>query len=173
MFYVVSQDWAILVVVVPLVAFNMWLTRQTYKLPCAQPDPHLLFCTVVGGESRTSLTDQNLIPGWTSFMLPCLSSSLFKQTTFARRFNYHYRRNISFTNLYFGIIFTGLAIYLNVGADSTGVNPCFANKTQSEAQFSLSNHSGNPLKKNHLFACYDNKVSTFGDLSRSHLPCEK
>ena len=44
------QDWAILVAIVPLVSFNMWLTRHTYTLPTNPGrQDHLRFCTVVGG----------------------------------------------------------------------------------------------------------------------------
>ena len=122
-------------------------------------------------------------PGWSSFMIPSLST-FFKQTTSARSLNYHYRRNIWATNLWFGLVFAGLAIYLNLGPDSTGVDALHqcrprSNDSESrpEAEFlnstQLSHRSGNPLKRNHLFTCYDNQVPTYDELSLSHLPCEK
>ena len=107
-------------------------------------------------------------------MIPSLST-FFGQTTSARSLNYHYKRNILATNLYFGLIFASLAIFLNMGADSVGVNPCLdsKNETHAVAEFALSNDRGNPLKRNHLFTCYDNKVPSYDELSLSHLPCEK
>ena len=112
-------------------------------------------------------------------MVPSLST-FFGQTTSTRSLNYHYKRNIWATNLWFGLVFAGLALYLNLGPDSTGVDPCIDrpslndSKTRTEAEFiNLSNRSGNPLKRNHLFTCYDNQVPTYDELSLSHLPCEK
>ena len=49
------KELAILTIV-PLVIFNMWLTRHTYMLPDSDEQHHLHFCTVVGGESGNSLT---------------------------------------------------------------------------------------------------------------------
>ena len=132
----------------------------------------------------------NLTPGWSSFMVPSLST-FFKQTTSARSLNYHYKRNILATNIWFGLIFAGLAIFLNVGPDSSGVNPCIDrlslndivstngslssndSKTPPEAEFRMSNHLGNPLKRNHLFTCYNHQIPTYDELSLSHLPCKK
>ena len=50
------KEYAIFTIV-PLVIFNMWLTRRTYKLPTNSDEQHHLhFCTVVGGKSsKTSL----------------------------------------------------------------------------------------------------------------------
>ena len=114
-------------------------------------------------------------------MIPSLAT-FFGQTTSARSLNYHYKRNIWATNFWFGFIFAALAICLNVGPDSSGVNPCTDNrslslngsKTTSEANFTnLSNRSGNLLKRNHLFTCYNNQIPTYDELSLSSLPCEK
>ena len=55
-FYFSSQVWAIPVAIMPLVIFNMWLTRRTYKLPTAPPQQHLVFCTIVGGKHITLST---------------------------------------------------------------------------------------------------------------------
>ena len=139
---------------------------------------------------QTSLMQYNLTPGWSSFMVPSLST-FFKQTTSARSLNYHYKRNILATNIWFGLIFAGLAIFLNVGPDSSGVNPCIDrlslndrvstngslssndSKTPPEAEFRMSNHLGNPLKRNHLFTCYNHQIPTYDELSLSHLPCKK
>ena len=66
-----SQEWAILVAIVPLIVFNMWLTRRTYKLPTATPQQHLRFCTVVGGITylQSSLTLMLELGGITSNFL--------------------------------------------------------------------------------------------------------
>merc|ERR1711971_181295 len=159
-FFIYMKEWAILVTIMPLIAFNMWLTRKTYKLPTATPQQHLRFCTVVGG--------------WSSFMVPSLST-FFKQTTSARSLNYHYKRNILATNIWFGLIFAGLAIFLNVGPDSSGVDPCIGrlSSNDSKAEFIMSTNSGNMLKRNHLFTCYDNKTPTYDELSLPHLPCKE
>jgi len=159
-FFIYMKEWAILVAIVPLIVFNMWLTRRTYKLPTATPQQHLRFCTVVGG--------------WSSFMVPSLAT-FFKQTTSARSLNYHYKRNILANNIWFGLIFAGLAIFLNEGLDSSGVNPCIDDRlslNDSKTEL-MSADSGNPLKRNHLFTCYDNQVPTYDELSLSHLPCKE
>jgi len=159
-FFIYMKEWAILVAIVPLIVFNMWLTRRTYKLPTATPQQHLRFCTVVGG--------------WSSFMIPSLAT-FFKQTTSARSLNYHYKRNILANNIWFGLIFAGLAIFLNEGLDSSGVNPCIDDRlslNDSKTEL-MSADSGNPLKRNHLFTCYDNQVPTYDELSLSHLPCKE
>ena len=50
------KELAILTIV-PLVIFNMWLTRHTYKLRTNSDEQHhLRFCTLVGGESENSQT---------------------------------------------------------------------------------------------------------------------
>ena len=68
---IASQEWAILVAIVPLIVFNMWLTRRTYKLPTATPQQHLRFCTVVGGITylQSSLTLMLELGGITSNLL--------------------------------------------------------------------------------------------------------
>ena len=113
-------------------------------------------------------------PGWSSFMIPSLAT-FFKQTTSARSLNYHYKRNILANNIWFGLIFAGLAIFLNEGLDSSGVNPCIDDRlslNDSKTEL-MSADSGNPLKRNHLFTCYDNQVPTYDELSLSHLPCKE
>ena len=109
-------------------------------------------------------------------MIPSLAT-FFGQTTSARSLNYHYKRNIWATNIWFGLIFAGLAIYLNMGPDSFGVDPCIDNSFGVDPCFdnftSLSNRSGNPLKRNHIFTCYNNQIPTYDELSLSSLPCKK
>ena len=84
-------------------------------------------------------------------MVPSLST-FFGQTTSTRSLNYHYKRNILATNLFFGLIFVGLIIHMNVGAESGG---------------------GNLLKRNHLLSCHDGGYLTKAELSLSSWPCEK
>ena len=84
-------------------------------------------------------------------MVPSLST-FFGQTTSTRNLNYHYKRNILATNLFFGFVFACLVIHMNVGAESSG-------ETR--------------LKRNHLLSCHDGKKLTEDELSLSSLPCEK
>ena len=74
--------------------FNMWLTKRTYDTdPGTQRQPHIHFCTIVGGEIspllEISKTFQNLL-GFCSFLSPCLAL-FFNQTTSARNLNYFYK----------------------------------------------------------------------------------
>ena len=84
-------------------------------------------------------------------MVPSLST-FFGQTTSTRNLNYHYKRNILATNLFFGLVFAALVIHMNVGAESSG---------------------GNRLKRNHLLSCHDGGYLTKAELSLSSWPCEK
>ena len=84
-------------------------------------------------------------------MIPSLST-FFGQTTPTRSLNYFYKRNILFTNLWLTLIFAGLVLHMNVGAESSG---------------------GNRLKRNHLFSCHDGGYLTEEELSSSSLSCEK
>lgn len=136
-FFIYWKELAILTIV-PLVIFNMWLTRHTYKLPTNSDEQHHLhFCTVVGG--------------WSSFMVPSLST-FFGQTTSTRSLNYHYKRNILATNLLFGLVFACLITHMNVGPESSGKDR---------------------LKRNHLLSCHDGEYLTKAELSLSSLPCPK
>jgi len=94
---------------IPVVmAFNTWLTHRTYKTDTgSQRQPHIKFCTTVGG--------------FCAFLSPCLAL-FFNQTTTTRNLNFFYKWNILFTNLLFGFVFLGLVIQINTHEqkDQTG-----------------------------------------------------
>ena len=155
----------------PLVIFNMWLTRHTYEKHNSD-QPHLNFCTVVGGTPKLRQHSKSItvfypakktdfiggppscktkrcsrISGWSSFMVPSLAT-FFGQTSSKRNLNYHFKHNILATNLFFGLIFAGLLIHVNVGQ--------------------------NRLKRNHLMSCYNIKDKLSNeDLSLSAKLCSK
>ena len=89
------------------------------------------------------------ISGWSSFMVPSLAT-YFGQTSSRKSLNYHYKRNILATNVFFGLIFACLVIHLNVGS--------------AESSY---------LKRNHLLCChqYGGHLSN-ASLSLSSKPCK-
>ena len=146
----------------------MWLTRHTYEKHNSD-QPHLNFCTVVGGTSKLGQNSNSItilcpaknrffcglpscktqrcshISGWSSFMVPSLAT-FFGQTSSKRNLNYHFKHNILATNLFFGLIFAGLLVHVNVDQ--------------------------NPSKRNHLMSCYDTKDKlTNSELSLSASLC--
>ena len=89
------------------------------------------------------------ISGWSSFMVPSLAT-YFGQTSSRKSLNYHYKRNILATNVFFGLIFACLVIHLNVGS--------------AESSY---------LKRNRLLCChqYGGHLSN-ASLSLSSKPCK-
>ena len=88
--------------------------------------------------------------GWSSFMVPSLAT-YFGQTSSTKSLNYHYKRNILATNVFFGLIFACLVIHLNVGS--------------AESSY---------LKRNRLLCChqYGGHLSN-ASLSPSSKPCKE
>ena len=88
-----SQYYAC-VTVFMVMAFNMWLTKRTYETdPGTQRQPHIHFCTIVGGEISLKFVFFLLIGnilGFCSFLSPCLAL-FFNQTTSTRNLNYFYK----------------------------------------------------------------------------------
>ena len=147
----------------------MWLTRHTYEKHNSD-QPHLNFCTVVGGtyiqigapkvhnptfackktdffgglpSCKTKRCSH--VSGWSSFMVPSLAT-FFGQTSSKRNLNYHFKHNILATNLFFGLIFAVLLVHVNVDQ--------------------------NPSKRNHLMSCYYTKDKlTNSELSLSANLC--
>jgi len=107
MFFVYWRYYAC-VTVFMVMAFNMWLTKRTYETdPGTQRQPHIHFCTIVGG--------------FCSFLSPCLAL-FFNQTTSTRNLNYFYKRNILGTNLFFGCIFAALVVHINTTVSDAETN---------------------------------------------------
>ena len=81
------------VTVFMVMAFNMWLTKRTYETdPGTQRQPHIHFCTIVGGEISLKIMFLLIgnILGFCSFLSPCLAL-FFNQTTSTRNLNYFYK----------------------------------------------------------------------------------
>ena len=83
-------------------------------------------------------------------MVPSLAT-YFGQTSSTKSLNYHYKRNIIATNIFFGLIFAGMVIHLNFGEDALS-----------------------SLKRNHLFCCHRREqFIPEASLSLSSDPCRK